>query len=123
MASTPQALAIRGLAKTYDDGTEALAALDLEVPAGEFFGLLGPNGAGKTTLINAVCNLIPASDSVTRAEIGFAVASLTLLSLLALVHRSARRRPEDVPIGGSPEELEARIAPAADTDSSGLEVE
>jgi ABC-2 type transport system ATP-binding protein len=52
------ALSITGLAKTYDDGTEALASLDLEVPAGEFFGLLGPNGAGKTTLINAVCNLI-----------------------------------------------------------------
>ena len=47
-----------GLKKTYDDGTIALAGLDLTVPAGEFFGLLGPNGAGKTTLINAVCNLI-----------------------------------------------------------------
>jgi ABC-2 type transport system ATP-binding protein len=52
------ALSIQGLAKVYDDGTEALGGLDLEVPAGEFFGLLGPNGAGKTTLINAVCNLI-----------------------------------------------------------------
>jgi ABC-2 type transport system ATP-binding protein len=52
------ALSIRGLTKRYDDGTVALADLDLEVPAGEFFGLLGPNGAGKTTLINAVCNLI-----------------------------------------------------------------
>jgi ABC-2 type transport system ATP-binding protein len=52
------ALSIAGLAKTYDDGTVALAGLDLDVPAGEFFGLLGPNGAGKTTLINAVCNLI-----------------------------------------------------------------
>lgn len=31
--------------------TEALAGLDLEVRAGEFFGLLGPNGAGKTTTI------------------------------------------------------------------------
>ncbi|OGT98891.1 MAG: hypothetical protein A2085_10930, partial [Gemmatimonadetes bacterium GWC2_71_10] len=29
----------------------ALDALDLSVPAGEFFGLLGPNGAGKTTTI------------------------------------------------------------------------
>ena len=29
----------------------ALDGLDLEVPAGEFFGLLGPNGAGKTTTI------------------------------------------------------------------------
>ena len=45
----------------YDDGT-ALDALDLEVPAGSFFGLLGPNGAGKTTLISAVCNLIRPTD-------------------------------------------------------------
>ena len=55
---SPPALAIRGLSKTYDDGTVGLDGLDLEVPAGEFFGLLGPNGAGKTTLISAVCNLI-----------------------------------------------------------------
>jgi ABC-2 type transport system ATP-binding protein len=52
------ALSVQGLTKRYDDGTLALEELDLEVPAGEFFGLLGPNGAGKTTLINAVCNLI-----------------------------------------------------------------
>ena len=32
----------------------ALAALDLEVRAGEFFGLLGPNGAGKTTTIGVL---------------------------------------------------------------------
>jgi len=52
------ALSILGLSKTYDDGTVGLDDLDLEIPAGEFFGLLGPNGAGKTTLINSVCNLI-----------------------------------------------------------------
>ncbi len=54
----PAALAIEGLTKRYGDGTLALDSLDLEVPAGSFFGLLGPNGAGKTTLIGAVCNLI-----------------------------------------------------------------
>ncbi|HEY9383475.1 MAG TPA: ABC transporter ATP-binding protein [Gemmatimonadales bacterium] len=32
----------------------ALDGLDLEVPAGEFFGLLGPNGAGKTTTIGVL---------------------------------------------------------------------
>jgi ABC-2 type transport system ATP-binding protein len=52
------AVSLRDLTKRYDDGTLAVDGLDLEVPAGEFFGLLGPNGAGKTTLINAICNLI-----------------------------------------------------------------
>ena len=60
MAESGQAaaLSITGLSKRYDDGTVALRELDLEIPAGEFFGLLGPNGAGKTTLINAICNLV-----------------------------------------------------------------
>src|SRR5437764_9498426 len=65
MLDQAPALALRGLTKRYDDGTEALLDFDLEVPAGEFFGLLGPNGAGKTTLISAVCNLI----RVTGGEI------------------------------------------------------
>ena len=58
MRTADPALTISALSKTYDDGTVGLDELDLEIPAGEFFGLLGPNGAGKTTLINAVCNLI-----------------------------------------------------------------
>ncbi|MBN8867003.1 MAG: ABC transporter ATP-binding protein [Solirubrobacterales bacterium] len=57
-ATSPPALSISGLTKRYADGTLALEDLDLEIPAGSFFGLLGPNGAGKTTLIGAVCNLI-----------------------------------------------------------------
>ena len=61
MRSSTPALRISGLSKTYDDGTVGLDELDLEVPAGEFFGLLGPNGAGKTTLINSICNLIRVS--------------------------------------------------------------
>jgi ABC-2 type transport system ATP-binding protein len=69
------ALAIRGLQKRYDDGTLALEGLDLEVPAGTFFGLLGPNGAGKTTLINAVCNLIRVSGGEIRV-FGYEVESL-----------------------------------------------
>jgi ABC-2 type transport system ATP-binding protein len=56
------ALELRGLTKRYDDGTLAIEAFDLEIPAGSFFGLLGPNGAGKTTLISAVCNLIRVTD-------------------------------------------------------------
>jgi ABC-2 type transport system ATP-binding protein len=67
MAASPTpALELRELTKRYDDGTLALDALDLDVPAGSFFGLLGPNGAGKTTLISAVCNLIRLTDGEIR---------------------------------------------------------
>ena len=36
----------------------ALAGLDLEIGAGEFFGLLGPNGAGKSTTIGILTTRI-----------------------------------------------------------------
>ena len=65
MAPTP-ALELQSLTKRYDDGLLALDAVDLVVPAGEFFGLLGPNGAGKTTLISAVCNLIRTTSGEAR---------------------------------------------------------
>ena len=61
-----RALEVKGLSKRYNDGTLALDGLDLEVPAGSFFGLLGPNGAGKTTLISAICNLLRPSGGEIR---------------------------------------------------------
>ncbi len=57
------ALVVEGLSKTYADGTRALDELDLQIPAGCFFGLLGPNGAGKTTLIGASAGLVRAAPS------------------------------------------------------------
>ena len=44
------AVETRGLAKTFG-AIQALAGLDLHVPAGESVAVFGPNGAGKTTLI------------------------------------------------------------------------
>ncbi len=44
-------LKITNLRKVYEDGTEAVKDLSLEVGAGEIFVLLGANGAGKTTTI------------------------------------------------------------------------
>jgi ABC-2 type transport system ATP-binding protein len=52
------AIEIIKLYKTYDNGFQALAGIDLEIKRGEIFALLGPNGAGKTTLINAVCGIV-----------------------------------------------------------------
>ena len=36
----------------------AVAGVDLEVPAGSFFGLVGPNGAGKTTTLRMTTGLL-----------------------------------------------------------------
>ncbi len=55
--SSPLALRIRGLAKSFD--RPAVDGLDLCVPAGEFYTLLGPNGAGKTTTMRMVAGLLP----------------------------------------------------------------
>ncbi len=54
------ALFVDRLTKVYADGTHALNALELRLPAGSFFGLLGPNGSGKTTLIGSVAGLVRA---------------------------------------------------------------
>src|SRR6187431_3059695 len=49
-------LSIRGLSKTYANGTQALKGVDLDVPPG-MFGLLGRNGAGKSTLMRILATL------------------------------------------------------------------
>ena len=51
------ALALRGLVKRFDNKI-AVAGLDLDVPAGSFYGLLGPNGAGKTTTLSMAVGLL-----------------------------------------------------------------
>lgn len=56
-ATAGQALALRGLTKRFG-ATAAVDAIDLDVPAGSFFGLVGPNGAGKTTTLSMVTGLL-----------------------------------------------------------------
>jgi ABC-2 type transport system ATP-binding protein len=54
-----------GLVKRYGD-VLAVDGLDLDIPAGQFFGLLGPNGSGKTSTIHMLATLIrPSSGSAT----------------------------------------------------------
>src|SRR6202012_2997386 len=45
-----------GLTKRYGE-TQALAGVDIAVPAGTVLGVLGPNGAGKTTAVRILTTL------------------------------------------------------------------
>jgi ABC-2 type transport system ATP-binding protein len=68
------AVAVKGLAKTYPGGIEAVKGISFEVAPGEVFGLLGPNGAGKSTTIGMLtCTVSPTGGSARLA--GHDVAS------------------------------------------------
>ena len=56
-STTPPALAIRGLSKHFG-AKVAVNGINLDVPAGSFYGLVGPNGAGKTTSLSMATGLL-----------------------------------------------------------------
>ena len=60
-------LSISELTHVYANGTRALDAVSLEIPAG-MFGLLGPNGAGKSSLMRCLATLqVPTSGRIAFA--------------------------------------------------------
>jgi NitT/TauT family transport system ATP-binding protein len=50
---------VKGIAKVYDNGLEALRDVNLIFPKGQLSTLLGPSGCGKTTLLKIIAGLIP----------------------------------------------------------------
>src|SRR5438067_12317786 len=77
------ALAFRGVAKTYPDGTDALRPVDLEVQRGQLVAIVGPSGCGKSTLLRIAAGLEPATaGTVERAgSIGYVFQDANLLPL------------------------------------------
>ncbi len=90
------AIEAHGLRKRYGD-TDALAGVDLAVPAGSVCGLLGPNGAGKTTAVRILTTLanpdqgsacvagfdLAAEPMEVRRRIGLAAQDATVDALLS----------------------------------------
>ena len=68
MTSAAPALRLSGLSVAYGE-VNVLAALDLELGAGEVMALLGSSGSGKTTLLHTVAGFIePGSGVVTIGD-------------------------------------------------------
>jgi ABC-2 type transport system ATP-binding protein len=59
------AVETRGLARVFGS-KRAVDGIDLQVPAGSFYGFLGPNGAGKSTTIKCLTGLLRPSAGEIR---------------------------------------------------------
>jgi cell division transport system ATP-binding protein len=56
---------LRGVAKTYSNGQDALSNINLEVKKGEFLFITGPSGSGKSTLLK----LLYGEELATQGEV------------------------------------------------------
>ena len=66
-------LLVRGVGKTYADGTEALRGVDVHAADGEIVAILGGSGCGKTTLLRLIAGL----DEATGGTISVGGQALT----------------------------------------------
>jgi multiple sugar transport system ATP-binding protein len=59
-------ITLDGISKVFDDGTEAVKQMDLEIGDGEFMILVGPSGCGKSTALRMIAGLEDISSGEVR---------------------------------------------------------
>ncbi len=88
--SSAALVALRGVAKTFANGTQALAGLDFEARQGDFVSLVGPSGCGKSTALRIIAGLSEPTEGAVewaqrpdkaerRSRIGFVFQEPTLM--------------------------------------------
>jgi len=80
----PAIVSLRGVGKTFENGTVAVNQLNLDIRAGEFISLLGPSGCGKSTALRIIAGLNGASAGTVEwpngtADTGFVFQEPTLM--------------------------------------------
>jgi NitT/TauT family transport system ATP-binding protein len=114
-------VSLRGVAKTFASGTQALDRLDLDVRPGELVSLLGPSGCGKSTALRLIAGLSePTAGTIawggrsakaTAHDIGFVFQEPTLMPWTTVA------RNVDLPLrlsGRSSAEAAPRVAALLD---------
>lgn len=66
MTTPPPAIRLQGVAKTFDNGFEAMQGVDLTVAPGEFISLVGVSGCGKSTLLRIIAGLTAATEGAVE---------------------------------------------------------
>jgi NitT/TauT family transport system ATP-binding protein len=86
MARPTPLLSLDRVGKFFRNGTEALAAVDVDVARGSFVSLLGPSGCGKSTLLRIIAGLTPPSSGAVNwsgeaipGSVGFVFQEPTLM--------------------------------------------
>jgi ABC-2 type transport system ATP-binding protein len=80
------AIELKHLTKTYQNGITAVKNISLNLQQGDFFALLGANGAGKSTTLGMITSLIhPSSGSIKIHGIDLANNPVRAKSMMGVV--------------------------------------
>jgi NitT/TauT family transport system ATP-binding protein len=85
-------VSLQRISRIFPGGVEAIAGIDLEVPAGQFLAILGPSGCGKSTLLRIIAGLDEPSAGVVhvdRKSIAYVFQDAHLLPWRDVLHNVA----------------------------------